>query len=267
MSIVVSKDNTTISFDKSGQGPVVILVAGALSDRSDTTKLAGLLAENFTVINYDRRGRGESGDGVSYAVEREIEDIESLIDEAGGSASIFGSSSGAVLALEATNRLNGKIKKQVLYEPPFIVDNSQPPVPRDLTTRIKEFVFTNRRGDAVKHFFSKGMNIPTIGVFIMRFMPGWSKMTSMAHTILYDLAIMEGTQEGQPLPATRWSASTVPTLVLTGEKSEAFFHTGARALASVLPNTQHQILKGQHHGSVVMAPKAFVDVLVEFFKG
>lgn len=266
MAEVISKDNTVIAYDKIGKGPLLILVAGALSDRSDTTKLARLLAEHFTVINYDRRGRGKSGDSDSYSVEREIEDLEALIDEAGGSAFIFGSSSGAVLALDATNSLNGKIKKQILYEPPFIIDDSQPPVPRELTNQINELVTRNRHGDAVKLFFSKAMNIPTFGVIMMRFMPGWKKMADMAHTIPYDLAIMEGTQEGKPLLATRWRTVNVPTLVLTGEKSEAFFHNGARALSNMLPNTQYQKLAGQHHGSVVMAPQSFVDALVEFFK-
>lgn len=266
MAEVISKDNTVISYDKTGQGPVVILVAGALSDRSDTTKLAGLLAEHFTVINFDRRGRGMSSDSDSYSVEHEIEDIEALIDETGGPAFIFGSSSGAVLALDATNSLNGKVKKQVLYEPPFIVDDSQPPVPRELASRINDLVSNNRRSDAVKLFFSKAMNIPAFGVFMMRLMPGWKKMADMAHTISYDLAIMEGTQEGQPLQATRWRAVNVPTLVLTGEKSEAFFHNSAQALSNVLPNAQYLKLAGQHHGSVVMAPQSFVDVLVEFFR-
>lgn len=266
MAKVISKDNTTISFDKLGKGPAVILVASALSDRSDTTKLAGILAEHFTVINYDRRGRGESGDSQSYAVEREVDDIEALIEAAGGSAYIFGSSAGAVLALEAANRLNGKIKKQVLYEPPFIVDDSHPPVPKDLVKQIKELLSKDRRNDAVKLFFSKTMNIPAIGIFMMRLMPGWSKMRNMAHTTLYDLAIMEGTQDGKPLPAKRWEAASLPTLILTGEKSEVFFHNGARALANVLSNAQHKILSGQHHGSVVMAPKAFADELIEFYK-
>lgn len=266
MAKVISKDNTTISFDKSGKGPALIVVAAALSDRSDTTKLAGLLSEHFTVINYDRRGRGESGDSQSYAVEREIEDIEALIDEAGGSAYIFGSSSGAVLALETANRLNGKIRKQVLYEPPFIVDDSHPPVPKDLVKQLKELLSKDLRNDAIKLFFSKTMNIPAIGIFMMRLMPGWSKMRKMAHTTLYDLAIMEGTQDGKPLPARRWETASLPTLVLTGEKSEMFFHNGARALVNILPNTQHKILHGQHHGSVVTAPKAFADELIEFFK-
>jgi pimeloyl-ACP methyl ester carboxylesterase len=229
-------------------------------------KLAKLLSEHFTVINYDRRGRGESGDTQPYTVEREIEDIEALIDEAGGSAFVFGSSSGAVLALEATNKLLAKIKKQVLFEPPFIIDDSRPPMPDDFAKQVTELVSAGRRNDAVMLFFTKGMGIPTIAVMLMRhLMSGWSKGVGMAHTLPYDFAILAGTQAGKPLPAKRWVSATVPTLVLTGEKSEAFFHNGARSLADLLPNAQHRILKGQHHGSVVMAPKAFASVLIEFF--
>ena len=266
MSKVTSKDGTPIAFEQSGKGPAVILVASALSDRSDTVKLAKLLSEHFTVINYDRRGRGESGDTQPYAVEREIEDIEALIDEAGGAAFVFGSSSGAALALEATSQLPAKIKKQVLFEPPFIIDDSRPPMPDDLINQITELVSAGRRNDAVKLFFTKGMGIPAFAVMMMSLlMPGWSKRTRMAHTLAYDFTILAGTQTGKPLPAKRWVSATVPTLVLTGEKSEAFFHNGARSLADVLPNAQHRILKGQHHGSVVMAPNAFVSVLTEFF--
>src|SRR5688572_27028172 len=118
MKTVTSKDGTKIAFDQIGNGPVIILVDSALADRTLCVKQATLLAKDFTVINYDRRGRGDSTDTQPYAVDREIEDIEALIDEVGGSAFIFGSSSGAVLALEAANKLSSKVKKQVLYEPP-----------------------------------------------------------------------------------------------------------------------------------------------------
>jgi pimeloyl-ACP methyl ester carboxylesterase len=146
MKKVRSKDGTTIAFDQSGQGPAIILVAAALSNRLVTTQLAALLAPHFTVINYDRRGRGDSGDTQPYAVEREIEDIEALIDEAGGSAFVFGHSSGAVLALEATGKLPTRIKKQALYEPPFIVDDSRPPVPEDFATHVAELVSAGAAG-------------------------------------------------------------------------------------------------------------------------
>jgi pimeloyl-ACP methyl ester carboxylesterase len=242
MSQIKSKDGTTIAYEQSGQGPVVILVSAALSDRADTVKLATLLSEQFTVINYDRRGRGDSGDTLPYAVEREVEDIEALIDAAGGSAYVFGSSSGAVLALEAAHRLPAKIKKQVLFEPPFILDDSRPPMPDDFVKQVTDLVSANRRGAAVKLFFSKGMGIPALFVSLMRFMPGWSKMTAMAHTIAYDLTILDGTQAGRPLPAGRWASAAAPTLVLTGEKSGAFFHQAAQVLAHLLPNAQHRIL-------------------------
>lgn len=266
MRKVISKDGTTLAFDQSGQGPAVILVASALSDRSDTVKLAALLAEHFTVINYDRRGRGDSGDTQPYTVEREVEDIEALIDAAGGSAFVFGSSSGAVLALESANRLDGKIKKLALYEPPFIIDDSRPPMPKDFMGQVSQRVSAGRRSDAVKFFFAKGLGIPALFVTLMRFMPGWSKTTAMAHTLPYDITIMGDTQAGKPLPAERWASATAPTLVMTGEKSEAFFHSGAKALAGMLANAEHHILKGQHHGSVVMAPKVIASELVEFLK-
>jgi pimeloyl-ACP methyl ester carboxylesterase len=266
MKTVISKDGTAIAYDQLGHGPPVVLVASALSDRSDAARLAELLAERFTVINYDRRGRGASGDTAPYAVEREVEDIEALIDTAGGSAFVFGSSSGAVLALEAANKLPAKIKKQVLFEPPFIINNGRPPVPGDLVGQVTRLISADRRDDALRLFFTKAMGILALFVTLMRFMPDWSKMKAMAHTLPYDLAITGDTQTGKPLPAGRWASATMPTLVATGEKSEAFFHKGAQALASSLPNAQHRILKGQNHGAVVMGAKTLAPILIEFFE-
>ncbi len=262
-----SKDGTSIAFDQTGTGPVVILVAAALSDRSDVVKLATLLSKHFTVINYDRRGRGESGDTQPYTVKREVEDIETLIDASGGSAFLFGSSSGAVLALDAANQLGGKVKKLFMYEPPFIIDDSYPPVPDDFINQLTELVSAGRRNDAVKLFFTKGMGIPAFAVTMMSLlMPGWSKRKDMAHTLAYDFTILAGTQTGKPFPAKRWASTTTPTVVMVGGKSEAFFHNGAKALAGVLPNAQYRSLKDHDHGSVVMAPKGVASVLVEFFE-
>ena len=190
---VTSKDGTLVAFEQTGAGPVVILVTGALADRSGTRWLAKHLAEHFTVINYDRRGRGKSTDTQPYAVEREVEDIEALIDATGGSAFVFGVSSGAVLALEAASELGGKVQKLFLYEPPFIVDDSRPPMPADFGNQITEMVSEGHPSDAVKLFFTKGMGNPPFAVTIMRLlMPGWSKMTGTAHTLRYDLAILSG---------------------------------------------------------------------------
>ncbi len=217
---VTSKDGTTIAFEQSGTGPVVILVAAALSDRSSTSRLAEHLSAHFTVINYDRRGRGKSTDTQPYAVEREIEDIEAMIDVSGHSAFLFGSSSGAALALEAANMLDGKVKKLFLYEPPFIVDDSRPPIADDLSHQIAELVSAGRRNDAVKLFFAKAIGIPNFAVNLMRFlMPGWSKMAGMAHTIPYDIAVLAGTQTGKPLPPRRWTTITAKNCATSSSKN------------------------------------------------
>ena len=241
-STITANDGTNIAFEQIGRGPAIILVSAALAARGGTTRLAKHLAEHFTVINYDRRGRGKSSDTQPYAVEREVEDIEALIDATGGSAFVFGSSSGSVLALEAASKLGSKIKKLFMYEPPFIIDDSRSPMPDDFTKQIAELVSAGHRNDAVKHFFAKGMGIPAAAVTLMRLlMPGWSKMASMAHTIPYDLTILAGTQSGTPLSATRWISATVPVLVMVGGKSEAFFHNGAKALANILPDAQYRV--------------------------
>ncbi|HLE28879.1 MAG TPA: alpha/beta fold hydrolase [Anaerolineales bacterium] len=263
---VTSKDGTSIAFEQSGTGPALILVEAALADRSGTAQLAKHLAEHFTVINYDRRGRGESTDTQPYAVEREVEDVEALIDATGGSAFVFGSSSGSVLALEASSKLGGKVKKLFMYEPPFIIDHGHPPMPDDFIKQVTELVSAGRRNDAVKLFFTKGMGIPAIAVTMMRLlMPGWSKMAGMAHTLPYDLTVLIGTQTGKPLPAKRWASATAPTLVVVGGKSEAFFHAGAKALAGLLPDAQYRALEGRDHSAVLMASKAIADAVEEFF--
>src|SRR5260370_27506492 len=151
MKKVLSKDGTPIAFDRTGRGPAIILVDGALCYRASgpSGPVAALLAEKFTVFTYDRRGRGDSGNTPPYAVEREVEDIEALMNEAGGSAFVYGISSGAALALEAANH-GLAIKKLALYEAPFIVDDSRPPIPKDYLVQLNDLISANRRGDAVK---------------------------------------------------------------------------------------------------------------------
>lgn len=240
MSTVHSTDGTAIAFDRSGEGPPIILVDGALCYRKSggSRKLAALLAPHFTVYAYDRRGRGESADTAPYAVDREVEDIQGLIEDAGGSAYLYGISSGAVLALEAANRGVG-VEKLVAYEPPFIVDDSRPPVGPDYVTKLNELLAADRRGDAVR-LFLREVGVPGIAIALMRFMPAWSKLKGIAHTLPYDFAILDGLQTGEPLPAERWSAVAVPALVVVGGKNPPWWHHGTQALADVLPNAQHR---------------------------
>jgi len=258
----LSKDGTAIAFDRIGHGPAVILIDGALCYRGmgQSGKLAALLAQHFTVFTYDRRGRGGSGDTAPYAVEREVEDIAALLSEAGGAAFVWGMSSGAVLALEAANRLSG-IKKLALYEAPFIVDESRSTTEDDWV-RIGEAVAADRRSDAVK-LFLKSVGVPGFFIALMRLMPMWSKLKAIAHTLPYDGAIVQDNQRSKPLPASRWASVTVPALVMDGGNSPAWMLRANRSLASVLPNAQHRTVKGQTH---MLKPKAHAPMLVEFFK-
>lgn len=264
MDTVTSKDGTTIAFEHLGDGAPVILIASALADRSGTAQLAVLLAESFTVLNYDRRGRGESGNTPPYAVAREVEDIEALIDAAGGKAALFGSSSGAVLALEAANRFPNKVTKIVLYEPPFVIDDSRPRVPENYVEHVTQLVEADRRGDAVEYFMTEAVGVPAEFVTQMKNAPMWADMEALAHTLAYDGSVVEGTQTGKPLPSGRWDKVTSPALVLSGGNSEAYFQAAGRALANLLPEAQHRLVEGQDHGAVVMAPDALAPVLTAF---
>lgn len=265
MNKAYSKDGTTIAFDQFGTGPALILVPGALNARSNSmqAELIRLLEPHFTLISYDRRGRGDSGDTQPYAVEREIEDLEAVIDAAGGSAFLFGTSSGATLALEATNTFPAKVNKLALFEPPILIDDSRPPVPADYVDRLETAIAAGRRGDAVELFMQEAVGVPAEFLAPMRADPMWAAMEQLAHTLPYDGLIARDFMAGKPLPSDRWIAATVPTLVMDGELSAPFFRDGAQALAELLPQAQRRTLEGQNHGA---AGEVLAPVLIEFFK-
>jgi pimeloyl-ACP methyl ester carboxylesterase len=263
---VNSKDGTLIAYEQTGGGPVVILVSAALADRDGARRLTRQLASSFTVINYDRRGRGKSSNAGPYAVEREIEDLEALVNAVGEPVFLFGSSSGAVLALDAGSRFGTRVKKLFLYEPPFIVDGSHPPIPASLQSEIENAVAANKRDEAVALFFRNGMGIPAAGITFMRLlMPAWRDMVAIAPTATYDLKILAGTQSGKPLPADRWSRTTSPVMVAVGMKSEAFFHNGAKALTAMLPAAEYRSLDGLDHSAVLMGPQALAAAIRQYF--
>ncbi|WP_152396028.1 alpha/beta fold hydrolase [Paenibacillus guangzhouensis] len=249
MYTTTSKDGTKIAYDKSGRGPSLILVAGAFSYRKfpGQVQLANLLSEQFTVYNYDRRGRGDSGDASVYDVAHEIEDLEALIEEAGGSAYVWGLSSGAVLALQAAAR-GAKITKLALHEPPFIVDSAGHKPPSDFAQHVTELIAADRRADAIKYFMTQGMGAPSFVVALMRLMPGvWTKLMAVAHTLPYDAALLNGYMDGKPLPADLWRTAVMPTIILEGTESPIQLRNGAKALAGVLPNAQLRSKKGLGH--------------------
>ncbi|HEU5370644.1 MAG TPA: alpha/beta hydrolase [Ktedonobacterales bacterium] len=262
MSKVISKDGTPIAYSQIGRGPVLILVDGALCYREfgPSAALAAKLAPYFTVVTYDRRGRGESGDTLPYAVEREIEDLEALLAAVGGTAFVSGQSSGSALAIEAANRLPG-ITKLAMYEAPFVVDDTGKPVTPAFLARLKALVAEERRSEAVK-LFMKQVGTPGFVVAIMPLMPVWAKLKAVAHTLPYDISTVVAYGAGKPLPDTLGASITAPTLVMDGGKSPTWMRHAMRALAQTLPHASYSTLEGQTH---MVKPEAIAPALVEFF--
>ena len=258
---VRSTDGTTIAFDRSGDGPPLILVSGAMGTKAHAADLASQLATTFTVFAYDRRGRGDSGDTQPYSVAREIEDLEAVIGAAGGSAFVYGHSSGAVLTLRAA-AAGLDIPKLALHEPPLIVDGSRPPVGGDFLEHLDELIAAGKRDDAVAYFMTDSVGMPAEAIPAMRQNASWGRMTVVAQTLAYDSRIMADTTRGDPAPLEQWASVTIPVLIIDGTETFPFMHASADALAAVLPNAERATLEGQDHGP---EPEVLGPVLVEFF--
>ncbi len=263
---VTSRDGTSIAFERVGAGPALILVdaAGNYRDFRPLRAPVERLAADFTVYLYDRRGRGDSADTPPYAIEREFEDLEAMIGAAGGSAYVWGLSSGGILALEAA-RAGVAIEKLAVYEPPFIVDRDDGVPPGDFRRHLDELIAADRRSDAAKYFMAKVMGMPAVIPLLMSLWPPlWSNLKATTHTLPYEAALVEKHQRGQPLERSYWAEVTTPTLVVCGEKSPKKLRKGARAIAAALPNAEARELKGVSHN---VKMKVLAPVLVEFFAG
>ncbi|HEX2771693.1 MAG TPA: alpha/beta hydrolase [Micromonosporaceae bacterium] len=259
MTTVTSRDGTPIVLDTTGDGPPVVLVDGAMCFRAfgPMPSLAQVLAPHFTVVTYDRRGRGESGDTQPYAVEREVDDLAALIEYAGGSAYVYGISSGAALAMEAA--ASGlPIRKLALYEPPYTAEGGDTDAVEEDNRQLNGLLAAGRRGDAVEHFMS-GVGMPPEAIADMRRSPTWPVFEAVAPTLAYDYAVLgDGT-----VPRERAARIGVPTVVAAGGASPDFLQTPARALADAIPGATYRTLDGQTHE---VAPHAISAVLQEFFR-
>jgi pimeloyl-ACP methyl ester carboxylesterase len=257
---VTSADGTVIVFDQSGAGPAVILVQGALMDRTDPvmSSVADGLARQFTVFNYDRRGHGGSGDAPRYAVEREVEDLAAVITAAGGRAMVFGGSSGAALALRGA-AANPAISRLAVWEPPYHVDDSAPQLPHDFASRLDRLVRQGRRGDAVELFMVEAVQATAGSVAALRAQPFWAGLEAAAPTLAHEAAVMG---PGNVLPAALLAAVAQPTLVLNGGNSPGWMTSAGQAVAAAVPGAAHRILAGQAHN---VASGAIVPELMEFF--
>ena len=258
MSHVRSKDGTPIAYERSGSGPPLILVDGALCSRrfGPSPALASLLARHFTVFAYDRRGRGASGDTPPYAREREVEDLAAIIREAGGSAALLGLSSGGALALEAAASGLG-VTRVVAYEPPYVDDGGD----RGGAVHeghLKRLIAAGNRGGAVKYFMKDMVGAPAPMVVMMRLMPWvWRKLEAVAHTLPYDAAVMTAFR----IPRERYASIGVPVLVMNGSKTDARLREAAKAIAGVVPGARYGELAGQTHN---VKPAVLTPAAVEF---
>jgi pimeloyl-ACP methyl ester carboxylesterase len=257
MDSVTSKDGTIITYDRMGEGAPVILVNGASVDRQSNLPIAEALKKHFTIFNYDRRGRGASGDTPPYAVEREIEDIDAVISAAGGSAFLFGFSSGAALALKAA--ASGlAIRKLALWEPPYIVEGSRPRPPADNAKTLIDLLAAGRRGDAVEFFMVEIVGLPPEAVSDMRSQPSWSAQEALAHTLVYDTIILDD----YSIPTVSAARVKMPTLVSAGGADFPWIRKSAQALAEVIPNAKIHLIDGQEHN---VDPAVIAPVITEFF--
>jgi pimeloyl-ACP methyl ester carboxylesterase len=261
MNIVTSHDGTKIAYDRRGQGPAVIFVEGALCARGSKADLAALLAPHFTVYTYDRRGRGDSGDTRPYAVDREIEDIAALVGEAGGTASLYGHSSGAALALRAAVTLGSAVPKIALYEAPY---NDDPAAQRAWATylrQLNEALEGGRRGDAVALFMAL-VGMPAEQIDGARQAPFWPAMEAIAPTLAYDHAGAMGGDGSVPVALA--ARAGAPALVLYGDASLPFMPATARTLSQAMPNARLRVLEGETHD---VNPAVLAPVLTEFLAG
>lgn len=260
-STVVSR-GTKIAVDRYGSGPAIALVGGAFTDRRALAALAQALAPSFTVLAYDRRGRGDSGDTPPYAVAREIEDLAAVLAMAGGPACVFGHSSGAGLAvLAAADAV--PIGRLAVYEPPYLVGKGDHLPPPGLAAQMTELASSGRRGEAVEFWMKDTVGLPGEAIAQMRQGPAWPALEAIVATAAYDAMIMAGQERGDPLPAAWATQVTIPTLIMDGANSPAWMHHAMDALARLLPDSRRPTFPGADHG---VAPEALTPVLRDFMR-
>ncbi|WP_138442109.1 alpha/beta fold hydrolase [Sinomonas susongensis] len=252
METVTSQDGTVIAFDRSGRGEPLIVVSGASSDRQADAALASALAEHFDVLNYDRRGRGDSTDTLPFAVEREIDDIAALLDVAGAPPVLVGFSSGAALAARAAASL--PVRALVMWEPPYPTDEQGIAAAAAYTLELKKRIDDGDHDGAFTLFLER-VGLPAEAIAGMRQSPYWPRGVRLAPTLAYDDAALGG-----PIPADVFGTISVPALVLSGGASPKMLQDGAKAAAAAIPGSAYGSLDGQTHDvSADLLTAAVVD--------
>ena len=260
---VSSADGTTIAYEVLGSGPPLVTVCGATCDRALMRPTARALGGSFTTVDYDRRGRGDSGDTHPYAVDREIEDLAALVDAVGGHASLYGHSSGAALVLRAV--AGGlPVDGFVLHDPPFAPDD---PAFRDgnrtFAAEVLDLLAAGQRDEAVDRW-CRGTGMPGGVVDAMRSTPRWADLVALAPTLAYDLAVLGAVETGGAVPEDVAARAARPGLVLVGGASPPFMREVARHLADHLPAAGLRVLEGHGH---VVPPEVLAPLVAEFLPG
>jgi pimeloyl-ACP methyl ester carboxylesterase len=247
----LSADGTTIAYERRGDGPVLILIGGALNNRHSADALVPRLAEKFSVVAFDRRGRGDSTDTPPYAPAREVEDLKTLIDAVGGSAMVFGHSSGAVLALEAAAD-GAAITRLAVNEPPYLTGNAE--TERSSVREIEAALDAGDRGTAVE-IFIRGTGAPFDPA--VKTQPWFAGLEAVAHTLPYDLALVGDSS----VPVDLLAKITAPTLGLYGGASPDWAGAAIRAVVGAIPGATQKVLEGQTHAT---DPAVLAPVLIDF---
>jgi pimeloyl-ACP methyl ester carboxylesterase len=255
METVTSADGTVIAYDRVGDGPVLIVCVGALCTR--TTFVAPRdLARQFTVVTYDRRGRGDSGDAGPVVAEREYEDLAAVAGATdAGTPFVFGHSSGAAIALRAV-AAGLPVAGLVAYEAPF--GNDDTPVPAvDPDERIRELVGAGRRREAVVFWMTDVVRLPEQALGQLDGAPWVTALEPLAATLPYDLAVTAG-----GVPEAELGKITAPVLILGGGESPAWFRRSVAEQAAATPGARLMMLDGFGHNA---PPEDITPILIDFF--
>ncbi len=238
-----SSDGTRLAYEIHGDGPPLVYVTGAICHRTFAPIRSGarVLSDAFRVLTYDRRGRGDSGPSDRWSLDREVEDISALIDELGGSALLYGHSSGAVLAMHAAHRLGGRVQRVVLYDASWVADDAEAATYAGLRAEVDELLARGQHRRALQHFLIT-IGMPRVFAALLPVMPGWRRLRALAPTLRHDLALT-----AQPPPLQVAAEIAVPVHVMVGERSPDALHRVASALTAAIPNATHEVLPGQDH--------------------
>jgi pimeloyl-ACP methyl ester carboxylesterase len=261
MSAVRSADGTVIDYDVYGSGPAVILIGGASQYRAidpRTSEIARRLAEEgFTAVDYDRRGRGRSGDTPPWSLDREVEDLAALIEATGAPAALYTSSSGAGIAL-ATVTSGIAVSALALYEPPYFAGSDG----REQIATLQRMLDAGQHDQATRYNMTAIIGLPGEAVDQMAQAPWWPGLVAVASTLVYDHQASHDI-ETDPDWHARWASVTVPTIVYSGDQTFPGLPEAADAVAAALPNAQRRVLPGQDHGP---APEVIVPELTTFLR-